>query len=248
MRKAIIASVIPVLAILFYACDKDDNTNPVTTGPTQLTTTLSSQAGSTASTATGSFTGSVNPTTSVLSYTVSYAGINPTAITLDPVSASTTSGTSTSAITSFSNSILLAGAFPTISTTPGSGTTTTPGSGTTTTPGSGTSTTPGSGTTTTPGSGTETTPGSGTSTIPGSGTSTTPGSGTSTTPGSGTSTTPGSGTGTGTGTGVVISSPVSGTASISSTRADSLNRGLYRINIRSSAYPNGEIGGVVQPR
>ena len=250
MKKAIYAAAAVVATFLAYAC-KDDADNPTTVAsPVQLTATLSSQTTSTSatsapSTGTGTFSGSISRPSNVLSYTVTYSGITPTAVTLDPVSASTTSGSAT-----YSNSILLAGAYPSTSSGPGSGTTTSPGSGTTTSPGSGTTTLPGSGTTTSPGSGTTTTPGSGTSTTPGSGTTTTPGSGTSTTPGSGTTTTPGSGTSTtpGSGTAITITSPLSGTISVSQSRADSMSRGLYRLNIRSTAYPNGEIGGTVQIR
>ncbi|GAB3012560.1 hypothetical protein [Spirosoma pulveris] len=248
MKKALIGTMIIALGLLGYAC-KDDDENPIATtnNPVQLTATLNgASGGSTTTTGTGSFTGSLNQGTtsgstqssSVLSYTVNYSGITATAITLDPVGTSTSAATGTS----YANSILLAGIFPSTTTTPGSGTSTVPGSGTSTTPGSGTTTTPGSGTSTTPGSGTSTTPGSGTSTTPGSGTSTTPGSGTSTTPGSGTSTTPGSGTA------VALTSPISGTVSVSQSRADSISRGLYQLNIRSANYPNGEIGGAVRVR
>lgn len=234
MKKAFISAAVITIGFIGYAC-KNDNDNPITvTSPVQLMAALSNAGASATSTATGTFMGSLNQpasgtTSNVLSYTVTYAGISPTAITLDPVSTSTTSGTYTT-----SNSILLAGAFPTVITNPGSGTTTTPGSGTTTIPGSGTTTTPGSGTTTTPGSGTTTTPGSGTTTTPGSGTTTTPGSGTTTTPGSGTA--------------ITLTSPTSGTISVTQSRADSLSRGLYRLNIRSTTYPSGEIGGTVQVR
>ncbi|WP_227686860.1 CHRD domain-containing protein [Spirosoma arboris] len=241
MKKIRIATGLLLLVILGYACKNDDNPTTVS-NPVQLIATLNNQSmspGSTTSTATGTFLGNLDQSSTVLSYTVTFSGISPTAVTLDPgsTSTSTTSGT-----VSNSNSILLAGAFPSTISNPGSGTSTSPGSGTSTIPGSGTSTTPGSGTLATPGSGTTTTPGSGTSTTPGSGTLATPGSGTTTTPGSGTSTTPGSGTA------IALTSPLSGTVSITQTRADSLKRGLYRVNLRSSSYPAGEIGATVQIR
>ena len=225
MKKPVLVTAVVALVIIGYACKNDDE-NPITVvSPVQLTATLIAQPTSTTltpSTATGSFLGSLSTSSSssVLSYTVNYSGITPTAITLDPVLTSTSVTTGT---TNYGNSILLAGVFPS----------------TTTNPGSGTSTSPGSGTSTSPGSGTETSPGSGTSTSPGSGTETSPGSGTSTSPGSGTSTNPGSGT---------ITTPLSGTVSISQTRADSLSRSLYQLNIRSANYPNGEIRGTVQVR
>ncbi|WP_246168987.1 hypothetical protein [Rudanella paleaurantiibacter] len=219
MKKVMSAvATLGLLSTLFYACnnaDDDNNTTPVPAASTPLTATINSAGTSTSatsgsSTATGSFSGNLNRTTNVMSYTVSYSGLNATAVTLDPVTTGTVSGTA-----AYANSILLAGSFPSV-----------------TTPGSGTSTTPGSGTSTTPGSGTSTTPGSGTSTTPGSGTSTTPGSGTSTTPGSGTA--------------VAITSPLSGTVSVSASRADSISRGLYRINIRTTTAPTGEIGGIIR--
>jgi hypothetical protein len=256
MKKAIISAALLMPLALFYACNDDSDTNPVVaTGPYQLTATLSqpTSTSGTPTAGTGTFSGTLDQTSNQFSYSVTFAGISPTAVTMDPVSSSVSTGTGTGT-SSFANSILLAGAFPTTSTTPGSGTSTTPGSGTSTTPGSGTTTTPGSGTSTTPGSGTSTTPGSGTSTTPGSGTSTTPGSGTSTTPGSGTSTTPGSGTstapgsGTSTGTGVTLTSPLSGTLTVTQSRADSIRNGLYQINIRTAANPNGELRGTVQVR
>lgn len=238
MKKRIIILLSLLASCTFYACKNGDDNGVTIPTPTttQLTSTLISQvtSGST-TTGSGTFTGSLNGTSGgslsgtsqILSYTVTFADVTPTAISLDPVSTSGTSGSTTSG-TNYSNSILLAGSFPTSISTPGSGTLTNPGSGTSSNPGSGTLTNPGSGTSSNPGSGTLTDPGSGTSSNPGSGTSTNPGSGT--------------------GIGSTISSPLSGTTAISSTRADSLTRGLYRINIRTSAYPSGAVGGVIQTR
>lgn len=209
MKKVISAVVALGIVATFYACDDKDNlTTPLPLTESALVATINSQGLSTSggSTATGSFAGNIDRTAGTMSYTVTYAGLTPTAITLDPVSY-TTSSVST-------GGILLAGSLTRV------------------------------------GSGTSTTPGSGTSTGTGSGTSTTPGSGTSTGTGSGTSTGTGSGTSTGTGSGSALSltSPLTGSLAVSSVRADSLLRGLYRVNIRSAANPNGEIGGIVQTR
>lgn len=234
MNKVFVAASVAILISIGYACKKEDNPTTVSNG-TQLTATLSSQPGSTSSTtstATGTFLGQLDQSSTVLSYTITYpASVVPTAVSLDPASTSTSLATGTSP---YSNSILLAGSFSTTTTNPGSGTSTSPGSGTSTSPGSGTSTSPGSGTSTSPGSGTSTNPGSGTSTNPGSGTSTSPGSGTSTSPGSGTA--------------VTLTSPLSGTVSLSSTQANNLTGGQYQLTIRSAAYPNGELTGPVRIR
>ena len=242
MKKALIATASLSLGVLIYACKDNSNTNPVTTGPVLLTSALTSQisSGSATSgtgTATGSFSGNLDQTSRVLSYTVTYSGINASAITLDPVSTSATSATtvggSGTSLYNASNSILLAGTLPASLSNPSSGTSTSPGSGTSATPGSGTSTSPGSSTSTSPGSGTSTTPGSSTSTTPGSSTSTTPGSGTSTSPGSGTGVT-------------LLTSPLSGTVSLTQSRADSIRNGYYGITIRSDSYPYGALTGTVK--
>lgn len=190
MKNLILAVVVLALAAVGYACKNDDE-NPTTGSNTvQVTATLSSQpistsGTSTSSTATGNFMGRLDQTSDVLSYTVTYTGLTPTAISLDPL-------TSMSDSTDYSHSILLAGNYTGIITNPGSGTTTSPGSGTTTSPGSGSSTSPGSG------------------------------------------------------SAVVITTPWSGTTTLTESRADSLQRGLYQLKLRSAAYPYGEIGGVVR--
>ena len=217
MKKALIATASISLGVLIYACKKDNsNTNPVTTGPVLLTSALTSQISSgsaTSGTTTGSFSGNLDQTSRVLSYTVTYSGINASAITLDPVSTSATSATtvggSGTSLYNASNSILLAGTLPASLTNPSSGTSTSPGSST--------------------------------STTPGSGTSTTPGSSTSTTPGSGTSTSPGSGTGV-----TLLTSPLSGTVSLTQSRADSIRNGYYGVTIRSDSYPYGALTGTVK--
>jgi hypothetical protein len=201
MKKVINAVAALGIVVTFYACDdKDNTTTPLPLTESALVATINSQGLSTSggSIATGSFAGNIDRTASTMSYTVTYSGLTPTAITLDPVSYTTSS--------SSTGGILLAGSLTSV------------------------------------GSGTSTTPGSGTSTGTGSGTSTTPGSGTSTGTGSGTS------TGTGSGSAVTLTSPLTGSLSVSPARADSLLRGLYRINIRSAANPNGEIGGIIQTR
>ena len=65
---------------------------------------------------------------------------------------------------------------------------------------------------------------------------------TATTPSTGTAT---SGTAT---TGVTLTSPQTGTRTLSTTDADAVSKGQYRINIRTAASPNGAIGGTVTPR
>lgn len=193
MNKVIIATSVAVLISIGYACKKEDNPTTVTNG-TQLTAVLSGQPGSTSATtttATGAFQGQLDQSSTVLSYTVTYAGIVPTAVSLDP---STTSTSIASGTSPYSNSILLAGTFPTTITNPGSGTSTTPGSGTTTNPGSGTSTSPGSG------------------------------------------------------TAITLTSPLSGTVSLSQTQANYLTGGQYQLTIRSATYPNGELAGIVRIR
>ena len=201
MKKIIIALAFVVLVVLGYACKKEDNPTTLPDG-VQLTATLSGHPASTSSTTTtasGTFTGQLSQPSNVLSYTVTYAALTPTAVSLDPAATSTSLASGTSPYT---NSILLAGAFPTSTTNPGSGTSTSPGSGTSTNPGSGTSTNPGSGTSTSPGSGTA----------------------------------------------VTLTSPLSGTVSLSQTQANNLTGGQYQLTIRSTAYPNGELTGPVRIR
>lgn len=193
MKKVISAVAALGIVATLYACDnQDDTTTPLPLTESALVATINSQGLSTSggSTATGSFAGNIDRTAGAMSYTVTYAGLTPTAITLDPVSYTTSSAST--------GGILLAGSLTSV------------------------------------GSGTSTTPGSGTSTGTGSGTSTTPGSGTS--------------TGTSSGSAVTLTSPLTGSLAVSAARADSLLRGLYRINIRSAANPNGEIGGIIQTR
>lgn len=192
MNKMIMAASVAILLSIGYACKKEDNPTTVVSG-TQFTATLSGQPGSTSATmttATGAFQGQLDQS-NTLSYTVTYSGTTPTTISLDPAPTSTSIATGPSA---YSNSILLAGAFPTTITNPGSGTSTSPGSGTSTTPGSGTSTSPGSG------------------------------------------------------TAVTLTSPLSGTVSLSQTQANYLTSGQYQLTIRSAAYPNGELAGTVRIR
>jgi CHRD domain len=164
MRKQVIllslASLLATSAVV-VSCNSSNDNNVTNQGPVQLTATLTGQGvlpTATASAGTATLTGTIDRTTRVMSYSVSYAGLTPTSVGIYQTS-STTTGT------------------PLVS-LPGNATATTPGTGTATTPGTGTSTTPGTGTTTTPGTGTSTTPGTGTSTTPGTGTATTPGSGT----------------------------------------------------------------------
>lgn len=69
-----------IIGLLVAACGNEENPN--TTVPvTRLTATLngaSEKPASTTSTATGTFTGDLNTSTRVLSYTVTYQGITPT--------------------------------------------------------------------------------------------------------------------------------------------------------------------------
>ena len=268
MRRQVILWGTPALLATLWvvSCKKDDNTTPQTNQTLQVTATLNGQSVrpvATGSTSTANFIGTIDPNSRVLTYTLTYsAGLVPISAYLYRITnLADSSGVADLALISGLSGGIIGGPGSGSSTTPGSGTSTTPGSGTSTTPGSGTATgpgsgtstipgsgtatDPGSGTSTTPGSGTSTTPGSGSSTTPGSGSSTTPGSGSSTTPGSGSSTTPGSGTSTGTGS-TTITSPYTGSLTLTQAKIDSMRNGYYYISIGTNAFPGGEIRGRVR--
>lgn len=52
----------------------------------------------------------------------------------------------------------------------------------------------------------------------------------------------------GSGTAITLTSPLSGTVSLSQTQANYLTGGQYQLTIRSVAYPNGELTGSIQIR
>ncbi len=246
MKKQVIRWATPVvLATLWVvACKKDDNTTPQNQ-TLQVTATLNGQGVrpvTTSSLATGSFTGTIDPSTYVMTYTLTYStGLTPTSAYLYRI----TNVADSSGVRDLS---LISGLFDGGITGPGSGSTTSPGSGTSTGVGSGTSTGVGSGTSTGVGSGTSTGVGSGTSTGTGSGTATGTGSGTATGTGTGSGTgTTGTGTGTTTGTGsTTVTSPYSGTVTLTAAKVDSMRNGYYYISIGTGNYPNGEIRGRVR--
>lgn len=215
-----------VLLLVAYACKKDDNNTTPQNQTLQVSATLNGQGvhpTATYSTATGNLSGTIDPNSLVMTYTLTYsAGLMPTSAYLYRI-------TNLADNSGIADMALISGLI----------------GGTPTYPGSGTSTNPGRGTLTGPGSGTLTGPGSGTSTDPISGTSTDPGSGTLTGPGSGTSTNPGSGTTTGIGS-LMVTSPYSGTVTLTQAKVDSLKNGYYYISIGSSLYPAGEIRGRVR--
>jgi hypothetical protein len=98
MKKAIIP-ILGFTALLgIYACNNTDTVAPPTPAPTpvRLAASLSQPTSTTgtSTTATGSFTGSVDPAANVLSYTVTFADVAPTAITMDPISTTNTALTS----------------------------------------------------------------------------------------------------------------------------------------------------------
>lgn len=69
------------MGLTFTSCNKDDE-NPITLPADTYTATVngaSEKPTSTTSTAVGAFVGRLNETTRVLSYTVSYSGMTPTA-------------------------------------------------------------------------------------------------------------------------------------------------------------------------
>lgn len=74
------AALLLAFGVMFTACNKDDNpvTAPSTTRLTATINGVSEKPASTTSTATGNFTGDLNTTTRVLSYTVTYSGLTPT--------------------------------------------------------------------------------------------------------------------------------------------------------------------------
>ena len=82
-NKNALLSIAALLAmgLTFASCNKDDE-NPIVVGPDTYTATIngaSEKPASTTSTAVGAFVGRLNETTRVLSYTVSYSGLTPTA-------------------------------------------------------------------------------------------------------------------------------------------------------------------------
>ncbi|AQG78803.1 CHRD domain-containing protein [Spirosoma montaniterrae] len=97
MKKTLIALLGLSVSVAFYACNDDDTTNtPTPAAPARLTATLAQPTSvtGTSTTATGSFSGNVDRTTNVMSYTVAFSGVSPSAITIDPVSTTGTAPTS----------------------------------------------------------------------------------------------------------------------------------------------------------
>jgi hypothetical protein len=86
-------ALIPFLGLLALAGIHNDTATPTPTPtPVRLAAALSQPTATTGSstTATGSFAGSVDQAANVLSYTITFADVAPTAITMDPVSATST--------------------------------------------------------------------------------------------------------------------------------------------------------------
>jgi hypothetical protein len=68
-----------VLGIAFVACTKEEEAQPDNTIALTATLSGSEEVPAVTTTATGTFTGSFNPTTKILTYTLTYAGMTPSA-------------------------------------------------------------------------------------------------------------------------------------------------------------------------
>jgi hypothetical protein len=89
MKKTLIFSLLALFTLTF-ACKKDEVVNPEVT----LTATLSgaNEVPAVTTTATGAVTGTFNKTTKILSFTVTYSGITPTAWHIHKGAAGTSGG------------------------------------------------------------------------------------------------------------------------------------------------------------